>query len=583
MLRRASSTIISGVLIIILGGTLLRYRLSEIASPDLVGQATVDGLDFSWEKARLPPSKELIWTDCAPGRQCARLLVPLDYSDAEGKEAAIALVRKPSSLPPTSKSYRGPLLFNPGGPGGSGVLPIVGPGGDRLSTIVGPQFDIVGFDPRGIGFSTPRVSFFKRNAERAIWGGLGLTVVNNSYEGVARTWARALVAGQLAAESDSGYLRHINTENTARDMLRIVEGHGKSKLQYWGFSYGTVLGAVFASLFPDRIERMVVDGVTDAEDYFATKLSTSLMDTNKALESFFTGCVEAGSEGCDFWAPTPEDIRQNLTKLYASVQSQPRPIKVASSYGLLDYAKLRVAVLMSLFTPYATFPLLARGLADLASGDGSLLFTAFTPPPFECSCDSSAHIFEVVDDAAMAIICNDGEDVPSNLESAEAHLKMMMNVSDWGEIWSGVRISCSGWPSYPKKHFRGPFQGNTSHPLLVIGNTADPVTPLWSAKRMAYSFNGSVVLTQDSSGHTSLSAPSLCTQQYVRKYFDDGTLPTPGTVCPVLGKPFPAPNLSPDVADEDAVLKMNMTPDGQEMFDAILGLSMSPVVSFLGL
>ena len=154
----------------------------------------------------------------------------------------------------SSTEYKGPVLLNPGGPGGSGVE-FIQIDGDLLSTILGPQFDIVSFDPRGmcapkfdiffmnpqihplftgIGQSTPRVAFFKSAAERAIWNASGLHIAEDD---VANKWVSAVVLGKLAADRDNdGYLRHINTDQTARDMLRIVEAHGRTKIQYWGIS-----------------------------------------------------------------------------------------------------------------------------------------------------------------------------------------------------------------------------------------------------------------------------------------------------------------------------------------------------------
>jgi pimeloyl-ACP methyl ester carboxylesterase len=156
-------------------------------------------------------------------------------------------------LAESSPEYRGPILFNPGGPGGSGVE-FIREGGDVFSSILGPQFDIVGFDPRGtchpcsiifswilsdpplftgIGRSTPRAAFVKSAAEREILYASQLHVAEDD---VASTWALATVLGKLAEDRDDGYLRHINTDHTARDMLRIVEAHGRTKIQYWGFS-----------------------------------------------------------------------------------------------------------------------------------------------------------------------------------------------------------------------------------------------------------------------------------------------------------------------------------------------------------
>ncbi|KAF9475280.1 alpha/beta-hydrolase [Pholiota conissans] len=507
-------------------------------TPYRTGEGVVAAVttDFSWET--LPARKFLDWHDCFPDRQCARLIVPLDHSDPSStQEATIALIRKPSIFPPTSKSYRGPILFNPGGPGGSGV-DMVQARGDQFSTIVGPQFDIVGFDPRGIGRSTPRASFFSTAIERELWNAADSLnfVTNSSGEGVARTWARAHLLGKLAERNDDGGLRYFNTDQTARDMLSIVRAHGKEKLLYWGFSYGTSLGAVFASLFPDKVERMILDGVVDSDEYFGNEWSNNLSDANKALSSFFTSCAHAGASTCPFWAPTPDAIRTNFTRITESVRARPIPVlipqpselgKSTATYGLLDYPILRQAIFRSIYVPYSLFPLLAKGFAELAEGNGTLLFQRFAnggdKPPFECSCDSEEkHRWDRVMDPSVAIFCNDNPQIPGDLEWAENYFERMVHASDWADVWAGSLIACQGWPKFPKTNFRGPFGGNTSHPILFIGNTADPVTPLWGARKMSKVFNGSAVLTQDSAGHCSLSAPSLCTAKHIRLYFATG-------------------------------------------------------------
>lgn len=211
--------------------------------------------------------------------------MPLNYSSPDAGNATIALARIPSSLPTNSSEYRGPILVNPGGPGGSGVN-FISSFGKNISAIVGPQFDIVGFDPRGteftmlhaavfaylligLGRSTPSVNFFKTDADRAIWEASGIKILDPSPEGLGRLWAQVNVLGQMAEDSQGDVLRHFNTDQTARDMLRITEAYGRKKLQYWGISYvsslvrlfsiliwiiryGTALGATFAAMFPVR-------------------------------------------------------------------------------------------------------------------------------------------------------------------------------------------------------------------------------------------------------------------------------------------------------------------------------------------
>ncbi|KAG6890672.1 hypothetical protein C0992_013344 [Termitomyces sp. T32_za158] len=190
---------------------------------------------FSWDAVE--PSENLIWNLCYEKFECARLMVPLNHSDPTGEKAAIALTRFPSTLPQDSPDYRGPILINPGGPGGSGVEMTIR-AGELLSTVIGPQFDILGFDPRGVGRSRPGASFFETAVERELWSGIsdGFQVINASTGGLARAWANAAINGQLAWERQPDILGHINTDQTARDMLSIVKAHGREKLSYWGLS-----------------------------------------------------------------------------------------------------------------------------------------------------------------------------------------------------------------------------------------------------------------------------------------------------------------------------------------------------------
>ncbi|KAF7433707.1 hypothetical protein PC9H_005670 [Pleurotus ostreatus] len=479
----------------------------------------------------LETSTELKWTDCYAQLQCARLQVPLNYSDPEGDAASIAVTRLPSPLAGTD-GYKGPILIIPGGPGGSGVE-LVLENGVLLSQVLGPNFDFVSFDPRGVGRSTPRASFFDTEAQRRFFD-TSFGVINATSDGLARIWARAQITGALATQhNQNNIFEHFNTESTARDMLRIVEAHGRRNIQAWGFSYGTVLGATFASLFPDRIDRLVLDGVLDAESYFATRWSTSLLDTDKTLQAFFDSCFEGGPDLCPFYESSPEAISRKLDDLTRTIFLRPVPVQTSISYGLVDYERLRITIFQSLYTPYATFPVLAQGLADLINGNGTVLYQILEQPVFDCACGSPAPLTSI-SDGGTAIMCTDGAEVRDTVDELEPFVQGLLRDSQWGEVWARIRIGCSAWPKQEKKHFKGPFLGNTSHPILWIGNTADPVTPIAGARKMAKGFPGSVVLTQDSPGHCSIAAPSVCTIGFVSAYFMNGTLPDEGVVCPVV-------------------------------------------------
>ncbi|KAJ7617120.1 TAP-like protein-domain-containing protein [Roridomyces roridus] len=551
--------------------------LSTASAPDASKAAALNSDEFSWHK--IAPSDELVWHDCYSGHQCARLKVPLDYENPDGASAAIAMRRIHSVVPHDSPEYRGPILASPGGPGASGV-DFIQQFGHKISVIVGPEFDIVGCDPRGISRSTPRASFFEDRAERNLfWSTSGNSITaSSSDDALARMWAQSMLVGRLAGERDDGNLRFIHSDYTARDMLRIVEAHGREKIQYWGFSYGSVLGATFAAMFPDKVGRLVIDGVVDSENYYAAECSNNLMDTEKVWTAFLNGCVDAGPTKCPIYSPTAAEIQATVDDLYDSLRKRPIPVRTATSYGIVDYDLMRNTIFVSLYKPFALFPTLARALADLSAGNATGLYQISEAPQFKCSCDLDEFSFENVNDGGLAVLCNDGKRISKSFEDAEKHYRNLLANSSWADVWMSAcdRLACMAWPEFPKTNFHGPFVANTSFPLLMVGNTADPVTPLWAAKKMAQGFSGSVVLTQDSIGHCSLAAPSLCTQKHIRNYFRDGVLPEAGTVCSTDSGPFDALLEGQGVeggGEEAQVVLGGFSAEDRTLLEAVQGLA----------
>ncbi|KAJ6602330.1 Alpha/Beta hydrolase protein [Mycena sp. CBHHK59/15] len=515
---------------------------SHLGLPSLVLNA-VAASDFEWET--LTPSDQLNWTACYSGFQCSRLQVPLDYDDSSKGNATIAIVRLPSN---SSKSeYRGPILFNPGGPGGSGVSAIVAVG-TSFAEFLGGEFDIVGFDPRGVAYSTPTIEFFKTDLEKDLWIPEDLNIrypsLNTSVnsQAISEQWAKMQLIGQLGQQRDVDQnFQHMTTDNTARDMLRITEAFGYDKLQYWGVSYGTVLGATFATLFPDKVERMVIDGVMDWEAWYSANMTISMEDTNKALQTFFDGCAAAGPDDCAFYAPSADEIAANLDSLINSIRAQPFPVLTEISHGTVDFSFLRNYIFASLYSPYNSFQSFAQGLADLAVGNATSVYTANQVAEAECECNNTASTLHAnTYEAMITIACGDGSPVTDSPAELEAFYLNEAKLSSFADIFTHWRIYCSGWKVHREGRFQGPIGANTSFPLLLIGNTADTVTPFSSAVKTSGLFPGSVVLTQDSPGHTSLVAPSLCTHGYLRQYFKNGTLPAAGTVCAVDAELFPS-------------------------------------------
>ncbi|KAJ6618513.1 TAP-like protein-domain-containing protein [Mycena sp. CBHHK59/15] len=490
--------------------------------------STLAASDFNWQT--LTADTKLNWTPCYSGFQCSRLQVPLDYNAPQSEFASIAIVRLPSTSP--KSEYRGPILFNPGGPGGSGVDAIVG-AGVAFATVFGPEFDIVGFDPRGVSYSTPTISFFKTEAERRFLIPSAEIVIypslNASSNAVSKTWGDFGLLGQLALQSDTEHhLQHMSTDNIARDMLQITQAFGFEKLQYWGISYGSVLGATFATLFPDM------------DSYYTSNATNMMVDVNGSLQAFFDGCNKAGPDICPFYAPSPSEIAAKLDALTSSVKEQPLPVVTPDSHGIVDFNFLRNAIFGSLFAPYDPaigFVSLAQGLAALANGNATVLYAQIPEMSFECQ--TSPPPFHLNNfEAYMAIACGDPVPINDTVAQLEEYWLNAARVSQFSDLVSSSRLLCAAYKYIVKA---GPVGAkNTSFPLLLVGNTLDPATARAGALKTSKAFPGSVVLTQDSVGHTSIAAPSLCTYGHFRAYFVNGTLPALGTVCPIDAELFPS-------------------------------------------
>ncbi|KAF8209901.1 alpha/beta-hydrolase [Mycena galopus ATCC 62051] len=502
--------------------------------------------DFDWTKASDPEPKH------QPNSN-----VPLDYSAPDNGVAGIAIVKYSSTSP--KSEYRGPILFNPGGPGVSGVATIVA-SGEAFGTIFGEQYDIVGFDPRGIHYSTPTASFFKTDVDRTQWEHPGVDdtypSLNSSYDVIPTQRARYQLLGTLAEIQDTkNILQHITTDNVARDMLSITEAFGFDKLQYWGVSYGTVLGATFASMFPvlvstpSSLTELKIVGVMDGEawysgeDNFRCNITNSMEDTDATLQTFFDECAAAGPDACPFYATTAAAIARNLTALGTSLIDTPIPVITNISYGVFTYTYLRNVLFTGLYTPYASFPLFAQGLAQLATGNATILYQMAEEAPYECARGSQSDPVEFDQndqEASIPTACGDGPVVTDTVAQLRESYEIGAKLSSFWDMFGNWRVRCSGWKVHREGHFMGPMgASNTSFPLLVIGNTADPVTPLSSARRTSGYFPGSALLTYDAPGHTSLTAASSCLHNHMRQYFQNGTLPDAGTVCSPDEKLFP--------------------------------------------
>lgn len=542
---------------------------------------------FTFEWSNIEPSEELTYHACFEIYQCARLLVPLDWQASEesryNQTIALAIIKLPARVSILNATYGGAVITNPGGPGGSGIQHLLssGPYLQWALDSDSRHFDILSFDPRGVLNSGPDANCFSSGLQRDLWN---IKIheewaLDGGNRSLGLQWARAKAYGTLCANAEIG--KNMGSASVARDMLemvdRIEEYHQKilfesgitsrstsaeaqaplwnkehadkspPMLQYLGFSYGTFLGNTFASMFPDRVQRMALDGVVNALDYMGDGWSTNLQDTDKVMDAFFTYCFEARSRCPLYNRAGPEAIESSLKEFLEMVKENPL-VGVSKSGSLppeiITYTDIKRFIFGSLYSPVHSFPTLAFLLDQLRNGDydQSLKIIAMQTD-VHCPGDNSTNSLHLMgeNEAPIAIMCGDGEDVSNQtLADYKEYRNLLESQSSaGGAILANFRLICMGWKVRSKWRYTGPFGGKTSTPVLWIGNTADPVTPIRNAHEMAKGFPGSIVLQQDSLGHCSLfNGPSSCTLEVIRQYFASGALPEKGTVCPVDRTPF---------------------------------------------
>jgi pimeloyl-ACP methyl ester carboxylesterase len=449
------------------------------------------------------------------------LAVPLDYANPSRATILLAVVRKQATDP----AHRiGSLITNPGGPGESGVEFIeqnypAQPGQpSHFGQALRADFDIVGFDPRGVGQSAPITCLTDTQLD---------SYVALDPDPTTPPEVDAVVAGDKAFDAgcqtrSAVLLPYVGTPNAARDMDILRAALGDQKMYYLGASYGTYLGAVYAQLFPARLARAVLDGPLPpnlTERRLSIEQAVGFQDE---LTRFIADC--ATHPDCPLGTDTTR-AAQKLVDFFASTQAHPLP---TASSRMLDGALAQTGVLVTMYDSPQAWPLLRRVLAQALAGDGNGLLTL---ADLYNERDPNTGHYSNQAAANTAINCLDhpspvrsAGDVQAELPDFERVSPMIGASLAWGDL------TCTYWPvpaqSQPHQiHYAG------SPPILVIGTIHDPATPYPSAKDMANQLGSSVLLTYNGDGHTAYARGSECINTAVDAYLTQGTVPAAGLVC----------------------------------------------------
>lgn len=474
--------------------------------------ATPSGADAFYGQA-------VSWEPCGDGLRCATVAAPIDWDSPADGSIELALVEHPA----TGVS-QGSLLLNPGGPGGSGWDYVYGGGARSVTPAVAQVFDVVGWDPRGVGRSTP-VECYTDSAETD-------DLLYGTFEEPYGTdgWIRELTAEEgafaAACERNTGaLLGTIDSASNARDMDMLRAVLGDEKLNYLGYSYGTYFGAVYAALFPDKVGRFVLDGAVDplVSDFESLKFQMAGFDS--ALAAYLQSCLDSGV--CPF-SGTIDDALAQVRGILDGVDARGL---VNADGRELDSATLGTAIALGLYSE-SSWPGLTLMFRALEQGDPYLVFgNADRYNSRNSDGTYSSNSFEVY----VAATCLDGDfasdpastlDRIAEIDRAAPILGKYFAYDDFAVL----DTACGQWP-FPRADLPTSFAAEGAPPIIVIGTTNDPATPYASSVSLAEQLSSGVLVSYEGERHTVYNRGVACIDDVVDDYFVTGTVPAADPLC----------------------------------------------------
>lgn len=447
--------------------------------------------------------------------ECSRLEVPSDYDEPEGDVASVAVLRVPAR-----GEAKGSLLFNPGGPGGSGVLNGAVAGTSLSGSRLTEHFDLVGFDPRGVGATQPAVD---------CWDPEGDSRLDHLFEGssgVAPVLSQDEVQGlaDRCAEGSGGVeaLPDLGSRTTARDMDVLRAVLGDEKLTYLGQSYGTRLGTVYAEQFPDKVRAMVLDGAFDPTLGTLERRVGAYAGFQDAFNSMAAACAQEPD------CPLGTDPAQ-ATEVFQSLVRPLREDPVPALDAQLTFDGALEGVFAGLYAP-ASWPRIVEGIAQVRDGRGDELLQL----SYDFGARDADGRWPNTSEAGFAINCMDEQRLTpeANRELRETAFERAPFMDPGVEAAGEARDACSAWPQEPDLGIPYGQDVEGLPETLVVSYTADPTTPYESAVSLADTL-GSSLLTVEGDGHTVVSGgKNTCVDDIAAAYLVDLELPDAEATCP---------------------------------------------------
>ncbi|WP_187271861.1 alpha/beta hydrolase [Aeromicrobium terrae] len=492
--------------VVLVGAGLVSYALvsgdDEAALPKATGETGPDGLRPFY-------TQTVKWSDCGDGR-CADVKVPIDYDKPEGETTTVRV----KDIPAEGKGGRY-LFVNPGGPGGVATTFADYLHG-QLPDAVLDEYDIVGVDPRGVGASDPLKCFGDRRfddfaaSDPTPDDAAEIEAFRSDYTELGKACERK--DGELAA--------HVSTEEAARDLDVVRALMGSTTFDWFGASYGTQLGATYATLFPEKVGRMVLDGAVDPSLSAEDGALGQATGFGRAIRAYVEDCVQKSS--CPL-GRDPDVALQRLSDLLASADAS--PLRTGEDRKLTE-GLMFYGVAVTLYDK-KTWPVLTQALQLGLQRNGSL-FLKLADAYFQRGSDG--HFASNIGESIYAVSCLDTED-HSTVAEVKASIPRFEKVSPvFGKALAWGVLGCASWPIKPT-HPQIPIDASGSEPILVLGTTRDPATPYEWAKALTAQLKTGVLVTREGDGHTAYAAGNECINEKVDAYLVSGKVPKDGTVC----------------------------------------------------
>jgi pimeloyl-ACP methyl ester carboxylesterase len=461
-------------------------------------------------------AQKLVWEPCEGGLQCAWLTVPLDYSDPAGTQIQIRVNK--ATARGAADQRQGSIVINPGGPGGSG-LDFTAYTAHSIAPKLNAAFDIVGFDPRGVGQSTPITCVTGKQTTALLeTDGTPTTAVQRKH-----LMTISSIVGRGCVTMSPTLASHVGTDDAVRDMDVLRAALGESMLNWLGWSYGTVLGTRYTEAFPDRVGRFVLDGALDPSRDMMEVSRGQSRGFQVAMTRFAADCATRAT--CAYKGGTKK-VLAGINTLLARLDTRPLPTN--DPKRKLTQTTALSGLFQAMYAKWL-WPTLRTALRQTNRNDGSLLMALADVSSDRTGPNTYAGNTM---SAFYAINCWDAPPPPGEkgLAAAATAWSRGAPVPEMAKSMSWGNAPCTTWFGHSTRA-PAPASSTTSAPILVVGTLYDPATPYPWAVALSKQLPTSTLLTYNGDGHTAYGSGSACINKAVETYLLTGTPPAAGLVC----------------------------------------------------